>query len=495
MTNLLFNVIWGAVVASASFIAGWWLHGDGESAGLESDEPNVAIDKSKDKQVAQETLVQVHDVAVSMAASVGAHSTKIRSISEKLNMCPSSSATDVELAVAELVVANEQMEFQLQAAEGRLKEQAAVIECNALEARTDVLTQLPNRRAFDAELTKRYEKLKTEGEVSSVLMIDIDFFKRFNDEHGHQCGDAVLQAVARSLQDTLRKADTVSRYGGEEFAVILPRTEIGAAKKQAERIRRVIEATEATFDCLKLHVTASVGIAQMLPGEDASLAVRRADDALYGSKGAGRNCSSWHDGVKSIRIEPEKAPLERREAKTSTGDTTPENDALSHRDEFLNEVRRLAIGWRQGGSEFSILLMKVDEIKEGDGQARVTATNASLQAAAQFLKTVMGDDDCGAFYSNDSLALLLSAKTAAQATEMAERLRAAINRFQVTSGGTKFSFTVTIGIAGVEQTDEDCDSTIDRVEAVVAEAVLHGSDQIVIAPPQLSELVAADSQK
>ena len=116
-------------------------------------------------------------------------------------------------------------------------------------------------------------------------MLDIDFFKKINDQHGHDTGDAVLKQFAELLQSNLREVDTLSRIGGEEFTIILPNTHVENAKEVAERHRQTIEATE--FDCGR--VTASFGITEMNHGLDTTDLYTHADAALYLSKVAGRN--------------------------------------------------------------------------------------------------------------------------------------------------------------------------------------------------------------
>jgi diguanylate cyclase (GGDEF)-like protein len=122
-------------------------------------------------------------------------------------------------------------------------------------------------------------------------MADVDRFKRFNDEHGHQAGDAVLRSVGATLKANARPTDMVARYGGEEFAVLLPATPLDDALVACERLREAIGATPVRgLDGAALPgVTASFGVAQLLPGEAMETLVERADQALYRAKEGGRN--------------------------------------------------------------------------------------------------------------------------------------------------------------------------------------------------------------
>lgn len=157
-------------------------------------------------------------------------------------------------------------------------------------ARTDPLTGLPNRRAllerFDAEL-RRAERSQA---PISMVMADIDLFKRVNDEHGHATGDRVLQEVAATLRGTLRAQDTVARWGGEEFLFLLPETDLDGALTAAEAARTRIEETPVRLGTLALPVTLSSGVAQHAPQASVDDTLAAADRALYRAKASGRNC-------------------------------------------------------------------------------------------------------------------------------------------------------------------------------------------------------------
>jgi len=152
---------------------------------------------------------------------------------------------------------------------------------------TDRLTGVGNRRAFDqlteieASLAKRY------GVPVSIVMLDIDHFKRINDTYGHAVGDAVLVGIARRISARLRDTDSIVRWGGEEFAVITPCTPITGAEVLAEAMRRVV--ADEPFGIVG-RVTISLGVAQLSPEETAAQWVSRADRVMYEAKRSGRNC-------------------------------------------------------------------------------------------------------------------------------------------------------------------------------------------------------------
>jgi diguanylate cyclase (GGDEF)-like protein/PAS domain S-box-containing protein len=156
-----------------------------------------------------------------------------------------------------------------------------------LQSSTDALTGLYNRRHLDETLAIEFHRAVRTGTALSVLMLDIDHFKHFNDLHGHDQGDRVLQAVALSLRKALRKYDTPCRYGGEEFVAILPDTDGGAALGVGERLRRDVEARRVDG----LQVTISIGIASTpeLAVDTPEALFEAVDRALYQSKNDGRN--------------------------------------------------------------------------------------------------------------------------------------------------------------------------------------------------------------
>ncbi len=170
------------------------------------------------------------------------------------------------------------------------------------EARTDPLTGLANRRALNQELDRRIAQLQRQETSLSLLLIDVDHFKRFNDNHGHQAGDEMLCLMAHALRDTVRDMDLATRYGGEEFAIVLPGTNLNDGRCAAERIRRAVAEIEFTFRGAKLRDTVSVGLAQATDVDDPQSLIHRADDALYAAKEGGRNCSYFHDGQSCLPI-------------------------------------------------------------------------------------------------------------------------------------------------------------------------------------------------
>jgi diguanylate cyclase (GGDEF)-like protein len=161
-------------------------------------------------------------------------------------------------------------------------------------ANYDGLTQIPNRRRFDEYFQQEWVRMSREKSSLSLILCDVDFFKRYNDTYGHQAGDSCLQKVAQAMSQAIKRpSDLVARYGGEEFVVILPNTSVEGAIVVAEEIRsqlKILAILHSASDVSK-YVTISLGIATIIPVVDiqAKFLIKTADEALYRAKKEGRN--------------------------------------------------------------------------------------------------------------------------------------------------------------------------------------------------------------
>lgn len=199
------------------------------------------------------------------------------------------------LQLAKLTLEAEQEKGQAeQTARAKGDEVVALKKQNATikeEATTDPLTQIANRAAFEKKLEEELRRSQDRNRPVSLLMMDVDFFKKFNDEHGHQAGDAVLKHVAQTVRKVVDRDGFVARYGGEEFVVIATNTG-QQLRELAEEIRRAIEASPCAHGGKELHVTTSVGAASLIAEagkETRTELIDAADRCLYKAKRAGRN--------------------------------------------------------------------------------------------------------------------------------------------------------------------------------------------------------------
>ncbi|MCL2036510.1 MAG: GGDEF domain-containing protein [Oscillospiraceae bacterium] len=162
-------------------------------------------------------------------------------------------------------------------------------------ANTDALTGVFNRRCFMDTAAKMLKDSFENGNRAFVTMIDIDFFKKVNDTYGHQAGDETLKRMAAVVANTLRERDLFARYGGEEFIMLFTGLTSDAAQKMVERVRENIKAMEIIFEDLRIRVTASFGIAEVVAAEGIESAIAKADEALYEAKQGGRDRSVFYN--------------------------------------------------------------------------------------------------------------------------------------------------------------------------------------------------------
>lgn len=180
---------------------------------------------------------------------------------------------------------------------------------------TDMMTQLKLKHYFFAVLSEKMEACTDESPLS-VLMLDIDDFKKINDTYGHSCGDIVLQQVANIIQTSVRTTDLAARYGGEEFSIILPCTDVKAASIIAERIRIRIEKMEVEYEDKKIHLTISIGIAQYLPDDkNEKELIKRSDVALYNCKHNGKN--QWSISKENLEALKDEKNKDSKSLKTN----------------------------------------------------------------------------------------------------------------------------------------------------------------------------------
>lgn len=193
-------------------------------------------------------------------------------------------------ALVRLTLKSAQSAFEAEATATKLTKQKEAAE---LQARRDALTGLFNRGQFDEQLQLAFDSARELDRPLSVVFVDVDHFKSVNDKHGHQAGDAVLQTLGRMITRCMRQLDIPTRYGGEEFAIILPNTDREGAATAAERLRKLLEKQETMLPGGRsIQVTASFGCATMdaqFRAEDAATLVGAADAAVYRAKREGRN--------------------------------------------------------------------------------------------------------------------------------------------------------------------------------------------------------------
>ncbi|AMV34598.1 Response regulator PleD [Pirellula sp. SH-Sr6A] len=202
---------------------------------------------------------------------------------------------DVQVLLEQIVAANRLLQERLDSAEQKLEDQTKQLAGYLSEARTDGLTGLANRRAFDQKIEECFSNWIKSQRLFSLALIDIDHFKKINDTYGHPAGDAVLREVALRLKDFSADTIQVARYGGEEFAILLECDAMAAAQVM-EKIRLAMCDRTVPAEGHDIPVTLSCGVSQIVAEDRIGKLVRRSDEALYTAKMAGRNRVFIHHG-------------------------------------------------------------------------------------------------------------------------------------------------------------------------------------------------------
>jgi diguanylate cyclase len=253
-----------------------------------------------ERQELQDFLTHVQSVTTSVDGSVDRHITRVAAFNDEIVQNVANDPKAILKAAKQLLDANVLLQEELRSARELVTVKQQELEGYMSDARTDALTGIANRRAFDHEIRRLFAQRQRQGVAFSLLLADIDHFKWFNDYYGHPVGDELLQMVARSFVNTLRDMDIVCRHGGEEFAMILPGTVLTNANHAARRVHESLARTSHHMNGTPLSVTVSIGVVEVIGDENVESLIQRLDEALYAAKRSGRNCTYYHDGMQCL---------------------------------------------------------------------------------------------------------------------------------------------------------------------------------------------------
>ncbi len=489
LSYLLIAVFFGACGATAGILIGRRFGSKAVSSAEESADS------------AKEALRRIQRIAESMASDLHSHQSVVSAADSKLKGIDLEEDGIEALVdiVADLMENNARIQHQLSEAETKLDQLAREMISHQEEARTDALTGCANRRAFDEELAELHLAYHDRGVPFTLVMLDIDHFKRVNDEHGHGVGDEVLRMMGRVLRNHVRGADIVSRYGGEEFAILMPGVTVRQACFAAESLRTVVASQVVSFPNGALKVTASFGVAATLEGDSAEDVKRRSDDALYSAKNAGRNCVYWHDGDATHSIEDEAAfGLQGAPTETDRGDELLPTIVLSDdpqalpmtvasesldpqkfdreiihnlptKTELCQDVRRRIAEWQRGGTIIAVTLIELANREKIEKQHGMQAVAALLGAIANVVQQTVRDMDQLARYTPTSLAILMPKARERDAIFICERIRKALQETHVRLYGERLPLEV--HFASVEVSDgDDMQGLLSRATQRLADA-------------------------
>lgn len=243
------------------------------------------------------TLDDVTGLMANVKTATGEYTETLENVTQKISgvKTPKEMEEVLKSVVADtarMMANNKKLEIQLERSAIAMDELKKDMERVRREAMTDGLTSLANRKSFDEQIERLSKDSNATGKIFTLLMVDIDHFKSFNDNFGHQVGDQVLRLVARTLTDGIKGKDTASRYGGEEFSILLPETNLDAGIAVADSLRKSLankEIINRSSGEFLGRITMSVGVAQYYQDEAIEDLIERADAALYTAKHNGRN--------------------------------------------------------------------------------------------------------------------------------------------------------------------------------------------------------------
>ena len=280
--------LWTASSIGAGLLLGLWLR----NRNPEKQENNT----SEQEQRVLKALMEILETVESLTNNVGTRNAEIedaRRQVRKLSVPGELEAVRgaVLTAITRTLQTNQKLSDDLEAAQERLEAQANEIDQSRKEARTDALSGVGNRKAFDEHLSRLVNAWRRDKRPFVLILADLDRFKWVNDTRGHQVGDQVIAQMGNLLKTCVRNGDIVTRYGGDEFAILLPRTTLDEGLAVASRIRSQIWRSSFRMgeSDERGSLTLSVGVADCLDGDTPKDIIERADQALYRSKENGRN--------------------------------------------------------------------------------------------------------------------------------------------------------------------------------------------------------------
>jgi diguanylate cyclase len=251
---------------------------------------------SPEQRVLLKMLAEVLGAADKIASNVEHHNTQLQeNVQEVDHLDVSGEMKTIKLAILErmsaLLTSNMRLQEDLICTRYRLEEQAQEVDTARQEARRDEVTNVANRRAFNEKLHLLLDDWRRQDAAFVLILADLDQFKWVNDSHGHQAGDRVLRAAGEGLKQLARQGDFVGRYGGDEFAILLPQTDRPAGMKIARDLCNAIgdNSFSVAMRGSEVAISFSMGVAVPRTGDNDESILQRADEALYRSKRTGRN--------------------------------------------------------------------------------------------------------------------------------------------------------------------------------------------------------------
>lgn len=297
MTIFVGGVAIGCFLLIIGGLIGYWIGQRTRSADL------------VDKRQFLDFLRDLSKWTAELSGDVSKYQTQLSDLSQQADGGQPVPNDALQTLLSQIMDVNDQLQSRLDSAEHRLEKQTDQISSYLTEARTDGLTGLMNRRAFDKATDELFGHWQDRSETFSLGLIDIDFFKKINDNYGHPAGDEILKRLSRLMQTELTGEFCLARYGGEEFA-LLSKHNSDVTADSLERLREQVDKLDIVVEGKTIPLTISCGVSGIAPSDRVGNLVTRSDEALYASKLGGRNRVTLHDGticklITNVAAEPQ----------------------------------------------------------------------------------------------------------------------------------------------------------------------------------------------
>jgi diguanylate cyclase (GGDEF)-like protein len=469
----------------------------------------------RQKHVYSQVLSSLELLAAELLQDVDGHGRRLKQITNGIESPGDQNIDSVNGAVTQILNATEDIQRRVVSTEKRIVQQAETVQMQAILSHADLLTSLPNRRAFEAELERAAMPSKGRAALSTVVFVDLDHFTNVNTEYGHHGGDVILRQAAGIIKELLRGKDMIARFGGDTFALLLTETTLHDALPIAERIRKQLENTEFSHGSRPLHIKASLGIAQLRPDEILPAQFGRIEEALEHAKRAGGNMCYRHDGqacfpvssvfqAKEIPAGEETMSLASmwRDSAAIAQDpniappttrTSEVDPVLSGRSLFAANLNRRLAEWKRGGTGVSVAVVQVDQLQALVQQFGPQGHSFLRQVMGRLLEAATRDMDERCEFEDGLFALILPATDASNAIAVAERLRSQVRQCKVRMGNDLWDLTASIGLAHCTVASRVMDIML-SAEAAMSNAAKLGGDAISIGQPVKEEEHSASAR-
>ena len=473
-----------AAMLGTGFLLGWWAGGATGAGGWNGQGASRAA----------EVTGRLRSIADEVVHNLGSHHDHIEEIQSRLADANGRAPEDLLEILEDLLATNEKIQRELQEAEDALQRQSRELSEQVEAARTDPLTGIGNRLAFDEELASCERAHERSGETTTLVMVDVDHFKHINDAYGHPAGDQVLRSVAEQLVARFRFLGVVCRYGGEEFAVVIPSRSVAENAELIEETRKAISQTPCLVDGERIKVTVSIGAAQFQLGDDAAALVRKADAALYQAKRAGRNRAYVHDGAAIVPLEVDRAEAPRGTGEPLTREELEVADlaaGVSHAPTFLADVARRLEQIPTIETSFSVLLVQIDAFDTLEQDVGTPRLKNILRTIRMILKSNVRPIDHVGTLGPGRFGVILPGVAQDDAVALAERIRTSVQRQCLSvKGAREGPISVSIAVAEAKRFEPQ-EALMERLGTLLEKAQAGGANCTFVHDGQTHRLAGA----